>query len=640
MKVNFISSVRHRLILGLSGIAALTIVATLVAAWTFMSHREHINRIVELEVPTLMIAAEMARVGEAIAASVGPIANATTKTQAADIADQVIDDFARLDKLIADLGHLGTEAETIAVLQHERNQISENFLALQSTLGAAWHIRKKNTETRGRVYKMLGLKAEKLANSVFGLDAQNDNQALPSGPETIEHAAALHLSRALTAPNRGHADAANEAISELRRRAYQNVANTPAQRLVDLNSNIGQLSGVASVYLGGRREEAKFTELTRDLVGFHRHLSDRLTIGLSNLLRNRRQAIAATAQAADEALAFSGAALFILALASIGMVALVTVLLDRNISGRLHRLQRAMHAVAAGERKTTIPLEGGDEIGAMAKSLSVFVETLKRQETALQTARNEAVAANRAKTQFLANMSHELRTPLNAILGFSEIIRSGALGPMQPARYANYANDIHESGRYLLDLINDILDLSKIEAGKTELREGPVSVSGCIDDAVRLISREADDAHITINTELAQSAPPIRADSRMLVQICTNLLSNAVHFTPPGGAVTVATQIDAFGHFVLSISDNGMGMSPSDIATALSAFEHYDSDVRRADAGAGLGLPLTLQLVKLHDGQLDITSSPGRGTTVVVTFPVERVRPQQGPTLTIVDDSA
>ncbi len=640
MKVNLISSVRRRLILGLSGIAALTIMATLVAAWTFMSHRDQLKNIVELEVPTLMIAAEMARVGEAIAASVGPIANATTKTQAANTADQVIDAISRLDKLIADLGYLGTEGETIAILQNERNLISENFLALQSTLGAAWHIKKKNADQRAQIYKHLGAKAEELTRSVFDVDPPDDRPKFPTGPEIIEHAAALHLSRALTAPDRGHADAANASITELRRRAYQNDTNTSAQRLVDLNSNMVQLSSVASIYLAGRREEAKFNEITHDLVNFHRHLSDELTIGISNLLRSRRQAIATTVLQADQDLAYSGAALFLLALMSVLMVAIVAVLLDRNISGRLHRLQRAMHAVAAGERKTTIPLEGQDEISAMAKSLSVFVETLKRQEVALQTARNEAVSANRAKTQFLANMSHELRTPLNAILSFSEIIRTGAMGPAQPTRYQDYADDIHESGRYLLDLINDILDLAKIEEGKTKLREGPVNVSGCIGDAVRLISREAEEAHITINTELAQSAPPIRADPRMLVQICTNLLSNAVHFTPPGGAFTVTTQIDPFGHFVLSISDNGMGMSPSDIDTALSAFEQYDSDVRRANAGSGLGLPLTLQLIKLHDGLLDISSSPGNGTTVVVTFPAERVRPQHGPTLTIVDGSS
>jgi signal transduction histidine kinase len=622
------TSVRHRLILGLSGVAVFTIAATLIAAWTFMSHREHLNRIVELEVPTLLIAAEMAHV----------------KTEAANVTDQILDKFARMDDMIADLRHLGTDAGTLALLQKERSRITENFLALQSTIGASFHAKGLNIEQRTRIYDMLGAKADKLTNAAFGgadSAAQKPSIIPPAErPEAIEHAAALRLSQALTAPNQGRINSAISAIVELRRRAYQNDAQMSARRLFDLSLNIEQLSGAADAYLSGRREEAKFDEINNDLVNFHRHLSDRLKSGLSDFLRLRRDAIAATAKAADEALYYSGAALFILALMSVIMVVVVAVLLDHNISGRLRRLQFAMHDVAAGERHTKIPFEGNDEIGKMAKSLSVFVETLKRQEFALQTARNDAVAANRAKTQFLANMSHELRTPLNSILGFSEIIHSGAMGPPQPARYGEYANDIHESGRYLLDLINDILDLAKIEEGRTEIREGPVSVSGCIDDALRLITQDARDAHIAIETDLPPLMPLIRADSRMLVQICTNLLSNAVRFTPPGGSVTIATRIDDFGRFVLSVTDNGMGMSPTDIETALSAFEHFDSDVRRRSAGPGLRLPLTLQLVKPHDGAIEIESAPGQGTTVQVTFPAERVRGLQGPTLTVVENGA
>jgi len=599
-----------------------------------MSHRENLNRIVDDQMPTLLIAAEMARVGETIAASVGPLINADDPSAAANITDQVLDKFARMDSLVADLRHRGTDAETLALLRKERIQITENFLALQSAMGTSWHIKKVNTERRARMFKMLGAKADRLENSVF--DPVNQ----PSTPDIVEHAAALHLSQALTAPDRGHGDAARAAIVDLRRRAYENADKTTARALVDLSSSIDQLSAAADGFLAGRAEEMRFAEITQDLVNFHRHLSDRMTVGLSDLLRKQRETISAATAAADAALTLSGIILFILALASIAIVAAVAVVLDRSISGRLKRLQVAMHRVAAGERRTVIPLEGDDEIGKMAKSLSVFVETLRRQEGALQSARNEAVAANRAKTQFLANMSHELRTPLNAILGFSEIIRSGAMGPSQPARYGEYANDIHESGRYLLDLINDILDLAKIEEGKTEVREGPVSVAGCVDDAIRLINQEAEDAHITIDTDIPITIPSLRADSRMLVQICTNLLSNAVRFTPPGGAVEVKTHIDEFGHFVLTVSDNGMGMAPDDIATALSAFEQFDSDVRRNDAGAGLGLPLTLQLVKLHDGSLDIESAPGRGTAVRVTFPPARVRSDRGPILTVIDNSA
>ena len=631
----FQASVRHRLVLGLSVVATFTIAATVIAAWTFMSHRENLGRIVNAEVPTLLIAADMARVGEEIASSVGPLVQAKSQSEATGITEQVLDKFTLMDDLIADLRHRDTDNETINLLQKERARITENFLALQSVIGTTWHIKKTNAAQRQKVFDMLGKKATGLPNELVEENHSHDHR-----PDIVEHAAALHLSQALTAPSQAGIDTATQAITALRQQVYQNPGESSARQLIDLNSNIEQLSDAAQTFLSGRSEEAHFSGTANDLVNFHRHLSDRMTIGLSELLRSRRETIAATARDADNALALSGVALLILALMSVVMVAAVALLLDRNISGRLKRLQVAMHAVASGERKTKIPLEGSDEIGEMAKSLSVFVDTLKRQEVALHTARNEAVAANRAKTQFLANMSHELRTPLNAILGFSEIIRSGAMGPSQPTRYGDYANDIHESGQYLLDLINDILDLAKIEEGKTEIKDGPVSISGCVKDALRLISHEARDAHITITTEIPASVPPIRADSRMLVQMCTNLLSNAVHFTPPGGKVKVAAYVDEFGHFVLSIEDNGMGMSPSDVDKALSAFESFEPDVRRSDAGAGLGLPLTLQLVKLHDGMLDIESAPGKGTTVYITLPAERVRSKQGPSLTIVDNSA
>ncbi len=231
-----------------------------------------------------------------------------------------------------------------------------------------------------------------------------------------------------------------------------------------------------------------------------------------------------------------------------------------------------------------------------------------------------AEGANKAKSEFLANMSHELRTPLNAINGFSEIMVGEMFGPLGDRRYKEYASDILGSGQHLLALINDILDMSKIEAGKMTLNLEAVAVEEVVEDAVRLVRAKADEAGLSLQAALPP-LPEVKADYRALKQIMLNLLSNAVKFTPRGGRVTVAAEPRGDGLRV-SVTDTGIGISEDDLRRLARPFEQAESQLVKTQQGSGLGLALTKSLVELHGGRLELVSEPGEGTTVSFTLPL------------------
>jgi two-component system cell cycle sensor histidine kinase PleC len=252
----------------------------------------------------------------------------------------------------------------------------------------------------------------------------------------------------------------------------------------------------------------------------------------------------------------------------------------------------------------------------------------KAMEAQLLRSKEAADSANRAKTEFLAKMSHELRTPLNAILGFSEMMQTAMRGPLN-AKYLEYAGDIHASGEHLLGLVNDILDLAKLEAGKVELQESDVTLPELTEECLALVRGQADRGNVRLAAVVPHTLPALRADRRSLKQLLLNLLSNALKFTPDGGTVTVlANGGERFG-ITLSVRDTGIGMSAAEIEVALSPFGQIESAFRRTQKGTGLGLPICKSLVELHDGTLHVSSEPGGGTTLSATFPSYRtvVRP-------------
>jgi PAS domain S-box-containing protein len=261
-------------------------------------------------------------------------------------------------------------------------------------------------------------------------------------------------------------------------------------------------------------------------------------------------------------------------------------------------------------------------------SLAIYEDITERlrDKKELEAATEQAELANRSKSEFLANMSHELRTPLNAVIGFSEMIRGGMYGPVGDAKYVEYAEDINTSGQHLLELINDILDLSKIEAGKLDLQEQVMGVAGAVNACLTVVRERAHGAGLQLERRLPESLPGLWADERKVKQMVLNLLANAIKFTERAGKVTVEAEVGGDGGVAIRISDSGIGIAADDLARIMEPFAQADTSLNRRHQGTGLGLPLTKALVEMHGGVLELESEPGVGTTATLRFPPERMR--------------
>ncbi len=306
----------------------------------------------------------------------------------------------------------------------------------------------------------------------------------------------------------------------------------------------------------------------------------------------------------------------------------VALALDFAVKGELHNYILAVMALTAEAyfsllayrlySTTLATLEARAEkdalIGELEQSKSISDEARRRAET-----------ANIAKSRFLAQMSHELRTPLNAILGFSEVMKGEIFGPHSVPMYKDYAGDIHSSGVHLLNLINEILDLSRIEAGRYELNEEAVSLHRVVEDCHHLLKLRAGNRGITIHEMFEPDMPRLWADERAIRQICLNLLSNAIKFTPQGGEIWLKVGWTASGGQYMSVKDTGPGIPEEEIPIVLASFGQGSNSLKSAEQGAGLGLPIAKNLIDLHGGTFTLKSKLRIGTEVIVTFPPERV---------------
>ncbi len=266
-----------------------------------------------------------------------------------------------------------------------------------------------------------------------------------------------------------------------------------------------------------------------------------------------------------------------------------------------------------------------DAFNTMLYEIGEREARLKQQNVDLQEARDAAEAASRAKSQFLANVSHELRTPLNAVIGFSSILINQLFGPIGDVKYLEYSRDINEAGAHLLDIINDILDLSRAEAGNLDLHYEEVQVSKAVSKCIALLTARAEKGGVQILAELPRQAPPLLADRLRFMQIMLNVLSNAIKFTESGGKVQVVVETRQAGgdvaEFIITVNDTGIGMKPEDIEKAFQSFGQIDSGLNRRYEGTGLGLPLTRRLLALHHGAIRVESAPGKGTSVTIILP-------------------
>lgn len=255
--------------------------------------------------------------------------------------------------------------------------------------------------------------------------------------------------------------------------------------------------------------------------------------------------------------------------------------------------------------------------------------TLRKQmEQTLRLAKEQADSSNRAKSAFLANMSHELRTPLNAIIGFSEMMIKGTFGPIGSDKYTEYLSDIHVSAEHLLGIINEVLDMSKIEAGRLELQEENISVADMIEGLVRMMSSKTFASDIEIHTDVQDDLPLLKADERLIRQVLINILTNAIKFSHKQGVIKISGALEPDNSMVVSVEDQGIGIKENKIKQALEAFGQVTDVPERRETnqqGTGLGLPLAKAMVELHNGRLDLESEYGVGTTVTLTFPAERV---------------
>jgi PAS domain S-box-containing protein len=268
-----------------------------------------------------------------------------------------------------------------------------------------------------------------------------------------------------------------------------------------------------------------------------------------------------------------------------------------------------------------------DEQGRLIRSSGTTQDISERRavEEAMLAVMNEAEIANRTKSEFLAIMSHELRTPLNAIIGFSEILKDETLCPVGSTTYRDYAFDINESGQHLLALINDILDLSKIQSGTDELHEESIDIPEIVNAVMKLVMGLAQTGNVELELDVSDDIPVLLADELKVKQILLNLLSNAIKFTPVGGKVTLKIWSRAKSGYVFQVIDTGIGIAFEDIPKALAPFQQVDSGLDRNHEGTGLGLPLAKSLVEMHGGYLDLQSEINLGTTVTVRFPAERI---------------
>ncbi len=270
-----------------------------------------------------------------------------------------------------------------------------------------------------------------------------------------------------------------------------------------------------------------------------------------------------------------------------------------------------------------------DHVDTWSLAISTFEDiTAEREdERELRQARDDAQRANATKAEFVANMSHEFRTPLNAIIGFAQVLRDEMFGPLGSPRYGSYVADILESGEHLLDLVNDILDLAKADAGRLELEESVVDLDALVEQSMRFVRDRAARERIAVTTHLDSSLPRLLGDNRRLRQLLLNLLTNAVKFTPHGGAITIRAGFSPAGGIEIAITDTGIGMTPEEIKVALEPFGQIQRRRHGRLEGTGLGLPIARRIAEMHGGTVEIESNPGQGTTARLLLPASRIAP-------------
>jgi len=375
----------------------------------------------------------------------------------------------------------------------------------------------------------------------------------------------------------------------------------------DYEEFIKVVTDVIELIRAGKAAEGRQLQLTRATP-----LADRLE-RLTNELVNKAEAdMVASIEASQDAYATSKKIVIGFGVGSIALGLLLGFAISRSLIDPVKLMDVRMREIGAGDFSNRVEVPNRDELGTLAANLN-------RMSQELDGLYRQVEAANRHKSEFLANMSHELRTPLNAIIGFSEVLNEGMFGGLND-KQAEYVRDIHTSGHHLLSLINDVLDLSKIEAGRMELAVGPFDLPSALEGATMLVRERAHRHGVALVLQVDPRLGRFSADERKFKQILVNLLSNAVKFTPEGGKVSVtAAPID--GGIEVAVSDTGIGIAPADQETIFQEFRQVGNQQTRRPEGTGLGLTLARKFIEMHGGRIWVRSELSRGSTFTFMLP-------------------
>jgi signal transduction histidine kinase len=374
----------------------------------------------------------------------------------------------------------------------------------------------------------------------------------------------------------------------------------------DYEGFIQIVTQVIELIRSGKPAEGRDLQLTKATP--HTERLERLT---NELVNKAESDMVISIEASHEAYAASQRAVTVFVVASILLALLLGYSISSSIVRPVRQMEARMREIAAGDFFNEVVVPNRDELGALANDLNRMSEQLGRAHSELET-------ASRHKSEFLANMSHELRTPLNAIIGFSEVLKEGLFGPLAP-KQAEYMRDIHASGQHLLSLINDILDLSKVEAGRMELSVSRFDMPTAIDNALMLVRERAIRNGVALSSQLDGEIGTFAGDERMVKQIMLNLLSNAVKFTPAGGSVAVVAKPTADGVQV-AVIDTGIGIAKEEHQSIFEAFRQGDAGRDRSREGTGLGLTLARKFIEMHKGRIWLESEVSKGTTFIFTL--------------------